>query len=179
MVSIRKKPRFGTAIIVLFIDLFRGSLRRSKAVFQPGGVLSQIIQERSSEMKKSGFTLIELMIVIAIIAILASIIMPKFTQGRVNSKATACKANLRHLGITMELYANANSHNYASSLSALTPDYTRALPVCPVAGAAYGFTKAANCYTLYCNTSGNPHATAGCGNTGYPQFSSAGGLKNK
>jgi len=47
--------------------------------------------------KKTGFTMIELMIVIAIISILATIIIPKMTGARDKSKLEACKTNLKHI----------------------------------------------------------------------------------
>ncbi len=48
-------------------------------------------------MNKKGFTLIELMIVIAIISILASIIVPNITRARARAQLTACIANLKQI----------------------------------------------------------------------------------
>jgi prepilin-type N-terminal cleavage/methylation domain-containing protein len=47
--------------------------------------------------RKKGFTLIELMIVIAIIAILAAVLVPNFMRAREASRLTACKSNLKSL----------------------------------------------------------------------------------
>jgi len=52
--------------------------------------------------------MVELIIVIAIICILASIIMPKMGGARGKAKLAACKTNLRHIGLAMEMYANDN-----------------------------------------------------------------------
>ena len=59
--------------------------------------------------KKNGFTLVELMIVIAIISVLATIIIPKMSGSRDKAKLATCKANLRHISIAMEMYGNDNN----------------------------------------------------------------------
>ena len=130
-------------------------------------------------MNKRGFTLIELMIVIAIISILASILVPNFLKARAQGVASACKANLKHIGTALEMYSTDNSGTYPAALSSLTPTYLRSIPNCPAASTAYGYSKAGNNYTVYCRTAGNPHSLAGCGNTGYPQYNAAGGLKSR
>jgi len=57
-------------------------------------------------MKKSGFTLIELLIVIAIIAILASILLPALARSREMARRASCQNNLKQLAITFKMYAN-------------------------------------------------------------------------
>jgi prepilin-type N-terminal cleavage/methylation domain-containing protein/prepilin-type processing-associated H-X9-DG protein len=58
-------------------------------------------------MKKQSyaFTLIELLVVITIIALLAAIIFPVFSQVRKRSNQTSCLSNLRQIGIATLLYA--------------------------------------------------------------------------
>lgn len=51
-----------------------------------------------------GFTLIELMIVVAIIAILAGILIPNFVNARAQAQTSACESNLRAIATAMELY---------------------------------------------------------------------------
>jgi len=56
--------------------------------------------------RKKGFTLIELMIVIAIIAILAAVLVPNFMRAREASRLTACKSNLKNISTSVETYSN-------------------------------------------------------------------------
>jgi general secretion pathway protein G len=57
-----------------------------------------------SDAGERGFTLIELMIVVAIIAILAGILIPNFVNARAQAQTSACQSNLRAIATAMELY---------------------------------------------------------------------------
>jgi len=57
------------------------------------------------------FTLIELLIVVAIIAILAAIAVPNFLEAQTRSKVSRVKADLRSLGVALEAYrVDANAY---------------------------------------------------------------------
>jgi prepilin-type N-terminal cleavage/methylation domain-containing protein len=53
---------------------------------------------------KRGFTLLELLIVIAIIAILAVILFPVFSQARAKARQATCTSNLHQLGLALAMY---------------------------------------------------------------------------
>src|SRR5689334_6590294 len=71
-------------------------------------------------MKKRGFTLVELLVVIGIIAILIGVLLPALSRARDRANKTKCLANLRTLGQAMLMYANAHKDRLPNTNPPLT-----------------------------------------------------------
>lgn len=59
-------------------------------------------------MKRLGFTLIEILVVVGIIALIAAILFPVFSSARGKSRQAACISNLHQIGMAISLYAQDN-----------------------------------------------------------------------
>ncbi len=62
-----------------------------------------------SHLHPVGFTLVELLVAIAIIAVLASLLLPTFGRGRLSAQRARCLGNLRQLGLATHMYWDDNN----------------------------------------------------------------------
>lgn len=142
--------------------------------------------------RERGFTLIEMMIVVAIIAILVAILVPNFIRARAQAQTAACESNLKEIATVLELYQTdhesyptANGAAVTSSDPNLAP-YLKQTPVDPVnPSGQYTYTVSnANSgnasYTITCPGSHDPGTMSTIGGTSgntHIQYSSSTGLQ--
>ena len=97
---------------------------------------------KSAREAVGGFTLVEIMIVVAIIALLAAIAIPNLLRAKISANDALAKGMLRSLSTSSETYATAHNGSYPTAMADLTganPPYIN-LAVDPCLGAvASGF----------------------------------------
>jgi len=88
-------------------------------------------------LRRKGFTLVEIMIVVAIIGLLAAIAIPNFVRARTLAATNACVANLKQLQGASQVYAldTGALDTVVVTSGDLYPAYIRNWPAC--GGSAY------------------------------------------
>lgn len=69
-------------------------------------------RSRSASGRRPGFTLIEVLVVVAIIALMVAILIPSLKRARDQSKVVACRANLHDSGVALQQYADSHNSYY-------------------------------------------------------------------
>jgi type IV pilus assembly protein PilA len=78
--------------------------------------------------RQSGFSLIELLIVVAIILVIAAIAIPNFMRSRIAANESASVQNMRNITTANVVYSSTYGVGYATSLAALGPPSGTGMP---------------------------------------------------
>ena len=111
-------------------------------------------------MKKmrKGFTLVEIMIVVAIIAVLAAVAIPNFIKYRKTSQMNACISNLKQIQTAVEQARMGGVATPGWTDIIGTDKYIKITPTCPAGGT----------YTLPTDETSDPGCASHGADTGYP-----------
>lgn len=107
-----------------------------------------------AQCSQRAFTLVELLVVMAIIAVLVGLLLPAVQTARASARATQCRSQMRQLGLAIALYADVNSGFFpVTSHHAWATDTRKEVPKTWVYTLA-PFAEGAN---LYVDDPDDPH----------------------
>jgi prepilin-type N-terminal cleavage/methylation domain-containing protein len=114
-------------------------LNQPVALFTPAKQKNKPMKTTKHRLQ-AGFTLVEIMIVVAIIGLLAAIAIPNFVKARATSQCNACINNLRQMDAAADQYALENhmktgdTFGYLEIMPYIKLNSSNQLPACPAGG---------------------------------------------
>src|SRR5215470_3395560 len=105
---------------------------------RPAELRAQVVRNRKSaignrQSNDSGFTLLELVMVMTIIVVLAAVGVTSYQSIQLKARETILRENLRTMRKMIDQYS-ADKEKLPSSLDDLAPDYIREVPIDPITG---------------------------------------------
>jgi general secretion pathway protein G len=87
---------------------------------------------------RSGFTLVEILIVVIILGILAAIVIPQFTDASTQARLSSLKSNLQTIRSQIELYKVQHNDSPPTSVATFNAQMTSQTNIAGAAGTDYG-----------------------------------------
>jgi prepilin-type N-terminal cleavage/methylation domain-containing protein/prepilin-type processing-associated H-X9-DG protein len=135
---------------------------------------------RREQRSEKGFTLVELLVVIALIVIVAALLFPVFAQARESARNTRCLSNLRQIAMAVMMYAADHDERLPVDLTGVR-DAPAAVPCSPwnpdrrIEAQIWGYVR--NTEVFACPSATTPravwdgkHGVCTLGGWGYPAF---------